>query len=65
MSLLRATVDLLNRQKKGGKSLAEIHRALGGKVEREWFYKFAAGDIPDPSVNRVQTLHDGLQKLSS
>jgi hypothetical protein len=65
MSLLQSTNDLLSRQRKAGKSLADIHRALAGKVEREWFYKFAAGDIDDPSVNRIQALHDGLKRLEA
>jgi hypothetical protein len=65
MSLLQATKALLAEQQKAGKSIAEIHRALGRKIQRDWFYKFAAGDIPDPSVNRVQLLHDRLKSLSA
>jgi hypothetical protein len=65
MSLLRSTKELLARQQKAGKSIAEIHRSLGGKVKRDWFYKFAKGDIEDPSVNLIQQLHDTLQKLES
>lgn len=66
MSLLRDTNALLNRQMTGGKTLAEIHRQIGGEdFSREWFYKFAAGDIADPGVNRIQTLHDRLARLES
>jgi hypothetical protein len=65
MSLLLSTKALLRRHRRAGKSLADIHRELGGKIEREWFYKFAANRIPDPSVNRIQTLHDCLKNLDS
>lgn len=63
MSLLQATKTLLAEHKKSGKTIAEIHRSLGDEVPRDWFYKFVAGDIPDPSVNRIQLLHDRLKSL--
>jgi hypothetical protein len=64
MTLLESTVNLLNRHKATGKSLAAIHKELGDAVNRNWFYKFAAGDIDDPSINKIQALHDSLQKIS-
>jgi hypothetical protein len=65
MSLLENTNALLEKQIKAGRSLVDILRLLNGKVERDWFYKFAAGKIHDPSVNRIQTLHDSLKRLDS
>lgn len=29
----------------------------------EWLKKLKAGDIPDPSVNKIQALHDALVKI--
>lgn len=63
MTLLENTRDLLERHKATGKSLAAIHKELGEAVNRNWFYKFAAGDIDDPSVNKVQDLYDSLKKI--
>jgi hypothetical protein len=63
MSLLRTTKKLLSRQKKERGSLANVLRALPGNVDRNWFYKFASGEIVDPGVTKVQALHDCLEKL--
>ena len=41
-------------------SLAEIAREAGPPVAYDWLKRFAAGEIPDPSVNRIQALHDYL-----
>ena len=45
--------------------LAEIAREAGPPVAYDWLKRFAAGDIPDPSVNRVQALHDYLCRRGS
>jgi len=39
-------------------SLPEI--ATRSKLGYEWLKKFAADDIPDPGVKRIQQLHDFL-----
>jgi hypothetical protein len=61
MSLLENTQALL-AQATETKSLREI-APEGGPVEYEWLKKFSAGKIPDPSVNRIQALHDRLVSL--
>jgi len=38
--------------------IASLCREL--KVTERWYYKLLAGDIKDPSVNRIQRLHDYL-----
>ena len=43
--------------------LNEIANMSG--VGYEWLRKFKADLIPDPSVNRVQTLHDYLVQASA
>lgn len=63
MTLLESTLSLLKLHQAAGKNLATIERELAGVVNRNWFYKFAAGDIKDPSVRKIQKLHDSLQKL--
>jgi hypothetical protein len=63
MRLLDNTRDLLKRHQAGGKSLSAIHLELGDAVNRNWFYKFASGEIKDPSVRKVQDLYDSLKKL--
>ena len=42
-----------------------VLKILGEGIEREWFYKFYRGDIEDPTVSRIQKLHDTLKKISS
>lgn len=59
MSLLESTQDLLKKALSGGASLREL-APEGGEVEYEWLKKFKAGKIDDPSVNRIQALHDQL-----
>jgi hypothetical protein len=56
--LLEKTVLLL---RKCDTPLIEIANMSG--VGYEWLRKFKADLIPDPSVNRVQALHDCLQQL--
>lgn len=63
MTLLESTRDLLKLHQNSGKSLAAIHKQLGDAVNRNWFYKFASGEIEDPSVNKVQDLYDSLKKI--
>ncbi len=36
-----------------------------GEIEYDWLKRFASGDIKDPSVNRVQALHDCLVSRKS
>lgn len=54
------TRSLLDAAKARGVPLAEIAQAIGEPVRYDWLKRFAAGNIPDPSVNRVQALHDYL-----
>jgi hypothetical protein len=39
--------------------------ATGADVGIEWLKKLRAGDINDPSVNRIQRLHDFLAKRAA
>jgi hypothetical protein len=64
-SLLEQTEALLQRQLAAGFSLRQIARDCGDDVDYEWLKKFSAGKIDDPSVNRIQTLHDRLKTISS
>lgn len=57
-NLLERTRELLEAA--DATSLAEIAREIGEPVRYDWLKRFAAGEIPDPSVNRVQALHDYL-----
>jgi hypothetical protein len=43
-----------------GMSLRQIALEFEGEVEYDWLKRFANGEIKDPSVNRVQALHDSL-----
>ena len=63
MNLFRTTSLLLQNALMRGLSLREI-APEGGDVEYEWLKKFAAGKIADPSVNRIQALHDRLTGLA-
>lgn len=63
MSLLQQTETMLDRLLKSGISLRQIARDCGDDVDYEWLKKFSAGKIDDPSVNRIQTLHDRLRSL--
>jgi len=46
------------------RSLRQIALESEGRVEYDWLKRFANGSIPDPSVNRIQALHDALRSLS-
>lgn len=61
MTLLDRTTELLDKALAAGASLREL-APEGGDVEYEWLKKFKAGKIDDPSVNRIQTLHDSLSR---
>jgi hypothetical protein len=65
MSLLGSTKELLQRHLDAGKSLRQIARECGEDVEYDWLKRFRTGEINDPSVNRVQVLHDCLKTLES
>jgi hypothetical protein len=54
-SLLTKTMDLLENCEL---ALAQI--ALKSNLGVEWLRKLRAGKIPDPSVNKIQALHDFL-----
>ena len=56
------TSALLDRTKKllGGCELPLPKIAARAGVGYEWLKKFAADEIPDPGVRRIQTLHDFL-----
>lgn len=62
-SLLDATRELLQVATSREISLAAIARGAGPPVEYDWLKRFAAGEIDDPSVNRIQHLHDHLVAL--
>lgn len=64
MSLLETTRKLLDEEARVT-SLAEIARNAGAPVAYDWLKRFASGEIPDPSVNRVQALHDYLRSIRS
>lgn len=61
MTLLERTRDLLEAAK-ADRSLRKIAGESGGRVEYDWLKRFAKGDISDPSVNRIQELHDYLRQ---
>ncbi len=63
MALLETTHELLRSRIAAGVKIPEIVKASAGEIGREWLYKFAAGDIGNPGVNTVQSLHDCLAKL--
>lgn len=60
MSLLETTRTLLQKLVDSDMSLRQIARESEGAVEYDWLKRFYSGDIKDPSVNRVQALHDCL-----
>ena len=59
--LLSKTRDLLDRSQL---SLREIAEGAGPPVTYEWLKKFAGDYQSDPTVTRVQTLHDFLAPKS-
>lgn len=59
--LLSKTRDLLDRT---SLSLREIAEGAGPPVTYEWLKKFAGDYQSDPTVTRVQTLHDFLTAKS-
>lgn len=63
MSLLEQTQTMLGNFVSSGVSLRQLARESDGEVEYDWLKRFAAGDIGDPSVNRIQRLHDALKRL--
>lgn len=63
MALMDRTLTLLERAVAAGRTLREI-APEGGDVEYEWLKKLSAGKIADPSVNRIQALHDRLTQLT-
>jgi hypothetical protein len=50
-TLYTATLNLLHQH---ARSLVDIHKESG--VPFYWLKKFSAGEVKDPSVNRVQKL---------
>lgn len=64
MSLLEKTVSMLELRLKD-RSLKQIARDCDGDVDYEWLKKFSAGKIDDPSVNRIQALHDCLKGMGT
>ena len=59
--LLRRTRDLLAQT---NLSLREIAEGAGPPVTYEWLKKFAGDYQSDPTVTRVQTLHNFLSSKS-
>lgn len=64
MALLETTRSLLADITNSGTSLRQIALEFEGEVEYDWLKRFATGEIKDPSVNRVQALHDCLLRKS-
>ena len=60
LPLLEATRSMLAALTGSGTSLRQIALESEGEVEYDWLKRFANGEIKDPSVNRVQALHDHL-----
>lgn len=60
MALLETTRSMLTKLTNSGMSLRQIAIEFEGEVEYDWLKRFANGEIKDPSVNRVQALHDCL-----
>ena len=54
-SLVTVTLRLVNEEKRG---LLAVSQKTG--VPFWWLRKFAAGKIPNPSVNRIQHLYEKL-----
>lgn len=52
------TIKLIKRAPGRGISYLEIHRATG--VLPNWLSYVANGKIPDPSIRRIQAVHDFL-----
>jgi len=65
VNLLESTNTLLQSVVAGGTSLRKIALESEGRIEYDWLKRFAAGDIDDPSVNRIQALHDRLIEMRS
>lgn len=63
MQLLERTQLLLSQRMDSGMTLRAIADASRGKVKYDWLKRFACGDIPNPGVTNVQTLHDCLIKI--
>lgn len=63
MSLLERTQELLTKHLNAGMTLREISDLAGEELQFEWLRKFKRGKIPDPSVNRIQLLHDTLKTI--
>lgn len=56
-SLLEQTKTLLQTRRQ---TLNQI--ATGANVDYSWLAKFSQGRIPDPSVRKVQAVHDYLSE---
>lgn len=65
MALLEKTRSMLVELTDSGMSLRQLALECEGEVEYDWLKRFANGDIKDPSVNRVQALHDCLASRKS
>lgn len=63
MTLLEKTKTMLQALLDADISLRRIARDCGEGVDYEWLKKFSAGKIDDPSVNRIQILHDRLRSI--
>lgn len=63
MTLLESTKHLLADRRDAGMTIREIVESSRGEVQYEWLKKFLSGTVPNPTVKRVQQLHDCLVKL--
>ncbi len=62
-SLLTTTRDMLQRARERGTTYLDIYNVT--KLRPNWLSAFANDKIKDPSVRRVQALHDHLLKASA
>ena len=58
-SLLLITLDLINKDER---KLPDLYKETG--IPFYWLRKFKAGQIPNPSVNRIQFLYEFLSGQS-
>lgn len=63
MQLLERTRLLLSQRLDSGMTLKAIARASEGEVQYDWLKRFASGDIENPGINSIQSLHDCLAKI--
>jgi hypothetical protein len=63
MPLFDLTNSLLKKALSSGLTLRDIAARSGGRVDYEWLKKYNQWTTKDPSVNRIQALHDTLMSM--